>query len=385
MNIWAILLGTIGGFSSLFGLLVSPMIRGYNRISIYIAFFSFFMVCILLNQLKQYLSQKKRLSGFYFCLALVLVFGITDQVPSSVYPIAKTLVPQFEQSKRWVNDENFFRKVEASMPKNSAIMQFPHMTFPECAWVHGVPTYDNIRGYLHTSHLRWSYPMRGRHVDRVLSKVSAEPIVEQVRDLAVSGFTGISIDRRGYPDNAVAMEEALSSSLNQKPIVSDDGTMSFFSMVNYVKTLHDSMTASEWESARALLWEHPDVQFGAGFHGLEVHGSESWRWSQNESEFVLDNPTTKPMQVEMRFVCLTGQPTDSIVSIKSPILSIDLTTSNKGVSFVKTFVLPPGLHTIHFFTNTPSFKVDPDPREFVFMVRNFQLSLVDAKTNSSAP
>ncbi|MBO0800330.1 MAG: hypothetical protein J2P31_16030, partial [Blastocatellia bacterium] len=44
LNITAFLLGTIGGFSVIFALFVSPQIRSYNRISIYIAFFSLFAV-----------------------------------------------------------------------------------------------------------------------------------------------------------------------------------------------------------------------------------------------------------------------------------------------------------------------------------------------------
>jgi hypothetical protein len=42
LNLSAVLLGTIGGFGSLVALVISSKIRAYNRISIYIAFFSLF-------------------------------------------------------------------------------------------------------------------------------------------------------------------------------------------------------------------------------------------------------------------------------------------------------------------------------------------------------
>ncbi|HEX3184423.1 MAG TPA: hypothetical protein VHQ94_06490, partial [Pyrinomonadaceae bacterium] len=44
LNIFAVLLATIGGFSSIFGVLVSAGIRSYNRISVFIAFFSLLAV-----------------------------------------------------------------------------------------------------------------------------------------------------------------------------------------------------------------------------------------------------------------------------------------------------------------------------------------------------
>ena len=50
-NAAAVILGTIGGLGALFALLVSPQIRTYNRISIYIAFFSLFAVALLLDRL----------------------------------------------------------------------------------------------------------------------------------------------------------------------------------------------------------------------------------------------------------------------------------------------------------------------------------------------
>ena len=40
LNLWAVLLGTIGGFGAIFAFLISSQLRSYNRISVFIAFFS---------------------------------------------------------------------------------------------------------------------------------------------------------------------------------------------------------------------------------------------------------------------------------------------------------------------------------------------------------
>jgi len=51
LALFAVLLGTLGGVGSLIGHLVTPQVRAYNRISIYIAFlmFYFFIVFCLFH------------------------------------------------------------------------------------------------------------------------------------------------------------------------------------------------------------------------------------------------------------------------------------------------------------------------------------------------
>ena len=58
LNIGAVLLGTVGGFSSLFAYLVTSQIRAYNRISIFIEFFAIFALVLLLAHVyKKLLSR----------------------------------------------------------------------------------------------------------------------------------------------------------------------------------------------------------------------------------------------------------------------------------------------------------------------------------------
>lgn len=40
VNLFAFLLGTVGGFGAVFSFVIRPQLRGLNRISVYIAFFS---------------------------------------------------------------------------------------------------------------------------------------------------------------------------------------------------------------------------------------------------------------------------------------------------------------------------------------------------------
>jgi hypothetical protein len=53
LNLFAILLATIGGFGACFSFYICPLIRAYNRISVYIAFFALVTVVWLLHRIYQ--------------------------------------------------------------------------------------------------------------------------------------------------------------------------------------------------------------------------------------------------------------------------------------------------------------------------------------------
>ena len=58
LNIASVLLGSIGAFGSVFAIVISPKIRGFNRISIFILFFSLFAILIILSTIKERYKSK---------------------------------------------------------------------------------------------------------------------------------------------------------------------------------------------------------------------------------------------------------------------------------------------------------------------------------------
>src|SRR5205814_2292803 len=111
---------------SLFGLLVSPQIRAYNRISIFIAFFSFFAVALLLDKLgRKCEGSTRRRLGFQALLAVLLALGIADQTTWLLVPQYTPLKTAYQQEKEYV------RRVEASVPSGAMIFQLPYTAFPE--------------------------------------------------------------------------------------------------------------------------------------------------------------------------------------------------------------------------------------------------------------
>lgn len=230
LNLSAVLLASIGGFGFFFALII-PGIRSYNRISVYIAFFSLFAVNLLLNGLYQkYVKTNVSRCLYYGFLVLILAVGIIDQTN-------KSMVPRYDVIKaEYTNDNEFIKKIEASLPDNAMIFQLPYLVFPENLSASNIVCYELFRGYLHSDKLRWSYgAMKGRKGDAWQRETAQKPLDELLETLSIAGFDGIYIDRNGYDDKGVGVEYGLSNLLGQEPIVSSNERLVFFNMEEYNK------------------------------------------------------------------------------------------------------------------------------------------------------
>ncbi|MEY4426205.1 MAG: hypothetical protein RL535_503, partial [Pseudomonadota bacterium] len=210
-----LLFGTVGGFSSIFSLLVSSAIRSWNRISIFIAFISILAFLMVIDALLTKLVHQRYWRFVSICVAAFIFFlGMFDQTtkPSHMYEIEnKDLVD---------NDREFIQALEANLPEKSAIYQLPYMAYPESGAVNALGSYDQARGHLHSKQLRWSFGgIRGREHDWFYRKLSVLPIQQQVTVVSAMGFAGIYIDRRGYlnepPQAAQACAAFLADEVSQ--------------------------------------------------------------------------------------------------------------------------------------------------------------------------
>jgi hypothetical protein len=234
LNLAAILLATIGGFASFFALFVSAQIRCYNRISVFIGFFSIVGLLYLLGEL-QHRFRFSRLI-FYGFTMIITVFGIVDQFPLFQFRNSR-LLPTYVN---YVADRNYFQAIESRLPANSMIFQFPYMPFPESQPINKILDYDLLKGYLHTNTLRWSYAgMKGRDADRWQRVLVSQGIshIERIQRIAAIGFCGILIDRYGYSDNGEMLINEIQAILATYPIVDGNNRYAFFSLDKILDTM----------------------------------------------------------------------------------------------------------------------------------------------------
>jgi phosphoglycerol transferase len=227
LNMAAFLLGTIGGVGVLFALLVSPQIRAYTRISVFIAFFSLIVIAWLLDSLFKRLPSPPLRIVYYVGLAVVLTLGVLDQTGTSFF-----FIPEYEKTKReYESDADFVSRVEASLPPHAMVFQLPYMPFPESPPLYQMRPYEHYKAYLHSKTLRWSYgaPL-GDKEDRWQQAVGAQPAPELVNSVRAAGFSGIYLNLDGYEDRGAKLKSELTAALGVQPIVNREGNLVFFKL-----------------------------------------------------------------------------------------------------------------------------------------------------------
>jgi len=108
LNLFALLLSTVGGFGVVFAYLVTPQIRAYNRISVFIAALAFIAIALVINKVVKKSRHKKIL--FILLSLSIAAFGIWDQTPAvESFRITEKFKTEFLSDKRFVEQvENSF-------------------------------------------------------------------------------------------------------------------------------------------------------------------------------------------------------------------------------------------------------------------------------------
>ncbi len=271
----AFAVGTVGGIASLIEVFITPDIRAWNRISIFIAFLCLFAVSVLLERLLARLGPMRwgrTLASS--SLVAILVFGVYEQSSDS-------FIPSYSATARqWRSDEHFVGAIQQRLPRGASVFQLPYVPFPE-----GYPEtpvgdqlatyatkYEPLRGYLHSSTLLWSYgAMKGRASDWS-AQLDGQPLPYVLAAVSAAGFAGLWVDPGAFEaQKGHRLEAGLQALLEQRPLVSPLGDLWFFDLRPYYarlrrthapsqlrllreRTLHPLSTAC---SARGLIVSNP--------------------------------------------------------------------------------------------------------------------------------
>lgn len=222
-----LLIATIGGFSSLFSMLITPEMRAWNRISIFIGFTSIAAFVLIADNLLDKIRNHRHIFSIKLSIvAALLSIAIWDQTTPACGECRISTQMEFK------NDHDFVAKIEAIVPKGSAIYQLPYFPFPETPPIYHLADYSHFRGYLHSADLKWSYgAMKGRDGDLFFRALSQQSLTKQIETIQRLNFSGIYVDRRGYEDQGKAIEAELASLLSGvQAIVSEDHQLVFFSI-----------------------------------------------------------------------------------------------------------------------------------------------------------
>lgn len=370
LNIGGVLLATIGGFASLFALLISPQMRSYNRVSVYLGFFSLFAVVLLLEDVfRRHASTSRARTIFTACLGLILLLGILDQTGKGVF-----FVPHYAAfGSENASDADFVKRIEAAVPGGAMIFQLPYVEFPENPPVNLMQDYEHFRPYLHSKNLRWSYgAIKERDNARWQMSTVNLPTDQFLETLSLAGFSGVYVDRKGYADNGAELEAKLRSLLSIEPLVSANNQMSFFNLGEYNSKLTEEY-GGDLESKRQMVLHPLTPEWTGGFSGLESSAELNWRWCSSEGELVINNALNEERKLKLEMDLATGYEELANLSLDGPLISEKLKINMKPTVYSKSITVPPGRYVIRFACDAKQVYAPLDSRSLVFKVMNFSL------------
>ncbi len=373
LNLSAVLLSTIGGVGSLFAFIITPDIRAYNRISVFIAFFSILCFFYLFELVREKYENRKSANILYFAaMSFILIIGVLDQTNSSFRPL-------YEWNKsEYLSDTSFVGQIEAVLPEDSYIFQLPYVPFPENPPVHNMRDYELLRGYLNSTTLQWSYPtMKGREGDAWVKYTSSKPVNELLNSISFAGFSGIYIDRYGYADHGVELESQLIALLNQEPLESKNKRHLFYNLVDFNAKHKNQYTEEAWKSAVELNL-HP-ILFDWANTTIESNAEYNWRWMKDEAVLKINNTSENNKMVEINMSLATGHNEFTKLEIESETFSDELMINATEQFYSAIITVPKGGSIIRFSSDAENVDAPTDPRELNFKVVNFTLEVIDAE------
>lgn len=263
---------TIGGFATLFSLIVSPEIRAVNRVSPLIGYASLIVLASAV-QLAATTYNRRWLAPL--AAVLMVLIAIPDQMPDRRRMLKErnaTAIARFDSDRKFVAD------LRKQLPLGADVLQLPFLEYPET--VTPIGHYTQFRNQLHGLDLHWTYgAMKGRAASDWLSMLVAQSPDEAVRLFDSAGYTGVVVDERDRTPWIDGFLRQLAATHPLTTVVSSDGTQTGYALKN-PKTAAPTLLMAlgqgwyvreDQGGGRALIWSSGD----ASIHVAPVAGGLS--------------------------------------------------------------------------------------------------------------
>ncbi len=380
LALFAVLLGTIGAVGSLIAHLITPQVRAYNRVCIYIAFLALMAAGAAVDWVT---SSRWRVVGLLrlAVFGLLVWIGLWDQLNNTWFRDDSTrLKDRAKTAEKYREDHEFFARVEELFPDGGAIFNYPHVPYPESHAIRDIASYDNIRGYLHTSRLKWSFgSMKGREWDLRLRSI-ADDATQMLERLIVVGFRALLVDKRGIELSWFAtLDGIIRNAIGEgNTITSPDQTLVLYDLREHAKYIERTNGPARFAAMAAAERDAISVLWLRGFASYEPIGKEGHRYhARPQATMVFVNPTerTRAVRIRMEFATLHKEPTT--LTIRGDVWSDTLEDlREKPRPYERVLVLPPGRHSVAFDCPAPPAFFPSDSRWLFLIVTNFVLEEV---------
>lgn len=362
INIGLLIIATIGGIGTVFSFIVHTPMRCYNRLSLFIMFFSLLCVADFLKKIKCRYSPKY----VYGVLCLILLVGIYDQ----------TVTAMPNQNSDLDSTRSFVKQIEGIMETDARIFQLPYIDWPSGG------SYRLFAGYLESDKLRWSFgSMQGREEaiwQQCVSDFTTNTVDKFIENIVYGGYDGIYLDRVLFEqlygkDMTNNICDELAYQLDFDPIVSENNELYFWNMKEYSQSLTGDMSDEEIEEKYYQVRSCPVVKFLDGFYDREILDESYWNWCQSEGIIEIDNLSDEDMHLKLNAIVVYGNGGNAELVVSSDTTQETYVISNKGVEINLEIIVKPGVNQIHFSCDGEALKTEGDSRTMVFQLRNYKL------------
>ncbi|HVF78901.1 MAG TPA: hypothetical protein VNA28_11435 [Solirubrobacteraceae bacterium] len=364
------LIGTVGGGSALIAYGLTPQLRAWNRLSLFVAFAALLAVALLLTALGERMRARGRpawlLGVIAACVGAVGVYDQTSAVDAPDYAAV---------AADWKAEDDFATTMQDRFAAGTKVLQLPYMSYPESGPIHRLGDYDLFTGYLHTTDLRWTYgAIRGRLSDWHGAHQALAP--EQLATAAAAaGFGAVYLDRNGYADGGTATAAALDMLAGLGASGgSADGRTQFFDLRPAAARLAARTTPAERAQLSQALLYPVALGFGDGFSYQELAGQTPFRWAGADARLTLQSSYDGTRAARFTAQLFGGRAEPSTVTLTLPggsRRSVRVSDKGSKVSFVLR--LREGDATLRLQTVGPAAPHPPDN------VRDLRLRVQDPR------
>ncbi len=348
LSLVCVLVAEVGGLGSLFNALVAPDIRAYNRIVVFIAFFSLLAAGLGLERLEARAVLGIRPAVLRSGVLAVLLVAVFDQAST-----AGLRQRQASDARRFDADREFVRRVESRLSPGAMVFQLPHTPSPVDPVRTRMLPYDHGHAYLHSGSLRWSWgAWAGRHGNWQADVQKLGPR-ELLRTLVLAGFQGVWIDRFGYEPPAgrrtaaaplpPSPEATVLRVAGEPAETSLDGRYVFVSLEGVRRQLLAAVGAEGWAREQERALRPPLVpRYREGFGDEEGDAVHVLRSCGREGRVVVPNPLDREREVLLTGRLLAPGRGAQDVEISSPQFRDVVTATADGRDYRRTVFLPAG-------------------------------------------
>lgn len=362
LNISAVLLSSIGGVSYFVAAFIYSQVRAYNRISVFIAFFSVVSLCIVGSMIIENNNNKAIKNATVIILSIIASLSIIFNGSTKSSLTTKNI---YEYAKQNEYIYSFIDEIEKEVGKDAMIYQMPYYKFPESPPLNEMKDYSLATPYIYSKNdIKWSYGnYKGTEGDLWHRAVSKLPIEERILKISKSGFNGIYIDTAAYKEDELnQLLNDLDEVLQEKPIISQNRRLYFYSMKKYNSNLVSKVNASS-----------NDIMYlnGDGMYDTETNNDSKWIWNDKESSLYIFNDSKESISKNIEMKVFTGYDQKSDFTIKCNDQKFDFKVNNQGSKCDIDINLKPGMNRIEFGTNAQKVDAPLEQRNLYFRITDF--------------